>query len=140
MGGSLITEAGTSCGRDKVTGTSGMLLSYRSDKCVEWQWEEVSEWVSLEEGNTEGATPDIKHRPQINMDINLETTMKAPVTVKILHDEYMRDQQDPLEYEYVTHPNNLINISVEKVNILSNAIKINHSLLMLAIGFAYSFL
>ena len=36
-GRSMITEAGTSCGRNKEPETSGMLLSYRSDQCVDWQ-------------------------------------------------------------------------------------------------------
>ena len=36
---SIITEAGTSCGRNKKVETSGMVLSYQTDKCTEWYWE-----------------------------------------------------------------------------------------------------
>ena len=52
-----------------------MLLSYRSDKYVEWQWEEVSEGVSLEVINTQTVNVDNKNRPQIKSDINEETTI-----------------------------------------------------------------
>ena len=52
------------------------------------------------------------------------------VTISLL-DENMQDQQDLLKYETLTSPNNLMNNTVKNVNILSNAIKINHKVALL---------
>ena len=135
---SMITEAGTSCGRDKEPRTSEMLLSYRSDQYVEWQWEEISKGVSPKVSNTQTVNAGNKNRPEISSDINEDTiAMQVPVTIIVLHDENMQDKQYSLEHEVVSNLANVLNMNVIKVNLISNAITIYYSFAMLVIVINY---
>ena len=76
-GQSMITEAGTSCGRNKEPDTSGMLLSYRSDHCVQWEWEDT---ISEPQTTVNNNVVDIKHKPHIQVEVLLDTTIRALVS------------------------------------------------------------
>ena len=76
----MMSEAGTSCGRNKDPGTSGMLPSYRSKHCLEWQWEELNEELFIEVIDTDKLNP--KHKPNVTKKVSLVTTTKASIIIK----------------------------------------------------------
>ena len=103
-GRSRITEAGTSCGRTKEPRTSGMLLSYTSDKCIEWQWEENTREESYVESN-EGNQTDQNHTHAV--ELQLQTTTAPPVILKGLYVEQIKDKKKHVEYETIIVKKNM---------------------------------
>merc|ERR1711892_1119859 len=106
-GRSMITEAGTSCGRNKEPGTSGMLLSYRSDHCVEWQWEDTISEVSLAVNDV----VDIKHRPKVNIEVTLKTTTSASKLPKEMNEEIARISKEILQHEILVDDKKITEVS-----------------------------
>ena len=120
-GRSMITEAGTSCGRNKEPGTSGMLLSYRSDQCVDWQWEEIITEVSPVEKNAETLKSDMKDLPQMTEEVTMEITTQATVVIQDIHEEDTQATQEHIAYETVTDHNKVIDMNIYKMNTSDNA-------------------
>ena len=127
-GQSMITEAGTSCGRTKEPGTSGMLLSYRSDQCVEWQWEDT---IS-EATHTVNNVVDIKHTPRIEIEVAVNTTTRASETVDELMEEITRTPKELMEHEIVIDDKKMIDVNITEVFSAAKFVKYNKVLVTLA--------
>ena len=128
-GQSMITEAGTSCGRNKEPGTSGMLLSYRSDQCVEWQWEDTISEATERVNNA----VDIKHTPHIKVEVAVDTTTRASETVDELMQEMTRSPKELMEHEIVINDKKMIDVNDTVVISAVKCVKYNEILLTLAL-------
>ena len=137
-GRSKITEAGTSCGRNKQPRTSGMLLSYRSDQCVEWQWEENN-------SHNEPVTPvvkseatfksDMKHTLHIIEEVSMELSTQASLSIQAMLEEDKEKYHEHAGHETNSDGLKVVNIDVIKVNTFSDSNSINCSLLILVLTF-----
>ena len=117
----MITEAGTSCGRKKEPGITGMLLSYHSDQCVDWQWEEIITEVSPVEKNAETLKSDMKDMPQMTEEVTMEITTQATVVIQDILEEDTQATQEHVAYETVTDHNKVIDMNIYKMNTSDNA-------------------
>jgi len=129
-GRSMITEAGTSCGRNKEPGTSGMLLSYRSDHCVEWQWEDTISEVSLAVNDV----VDIKHRPKVNIEVTLKTTTSASKLPKEMNEEITRIPKEIMQHEILVDDKKMMDVNVTEVSSIANFVHCSLALIALTLS------
>ena len=132
-GSSKITEAGSSCGRNKQPGNSGMLLSYRSNQCVKWQWDEsISELFSPVKKNTATFESDMKDTSQTIMDVNMEQSTQATHSNIAILEKEIEINQDHVGYEKGAGGLEKPNKNVIKVNTFSdsNSSSCNHMILL----------
>eukprot|EP00090_Calanus_glacialis_P003317 TRINITY_DN12452_c1_g1_i4.p1 TRINITY_DN12452_c1_g1~~TRINITY_DN12452_c1_g1_i4.p1 ORF type:complete len:137 (-),score=27.47 TRINITY_DN12452_c1_g1_i4:130-540(-) len=130
----MITEAGTSCGRDKEPGKSGMLLSYRSELCVDWQWEKVNKELFKEVIDTDIEKSNTKPRPNVTMRVILETTTKDSMLIKEVNDDITQIPKEITEYKTLNKHKTVIKKTIEKVKSVSNATQVNYNLALLVIS------
>jgi len=129
-----ITEAGTSCGRNKQPGTSGMFLSYRSDQCVEWQWEErISDPVSLVAKNEKSLKPDMKHTSYNTEEVSMELSTQASLSKQDILEKDIKTNQDHIGYEKGEGGIENLNKNVIKVNTFSDSNSFSCSLVILVL-------
>jgi len=130
-GGSKITEAGASCGRNKDPATDGMLLSFNSANCVEWKWEEVTTVVTLEDNNE-----TLNERMTIRPEMAIEpATTKLPVVLKEFDNQITHTNLEPDETKNAT--NQVMNENIKRVNSSSkgaplSSAQILHSIVILS--------
>ena len=130
----MITEAGTSCGSNKDPGTSGMLLSYRSKHCLEWQWEEVNEELFKELIDTDTEKLNPKHKPNVKKKVSLVTTTKASMIIKEMDDDITQIPKELTEYKTLNKHKKVINKNIEKVKSVSTSIRFNYNVALLVIS------
>jgi hypothetical protein len=131
-GRSMITEAGVSCGRDKEPEKSGMLLSYRSEQCVDWHWEEVNKELFKEVIDRDTEKSNSKHKLNVTNKVSLETTTKASMIIKELNDDITEISTKRTEYKTLNKHKKVI--TIEKVISVSTANRSNFNLALLVIS------